>query len=95
MQLKQLISVQGTDEASSSQLWFNLANIAVTSLYMYIGIRIGISIGIDANDAQMIESFTWLTLVYAGIVTGNKFANTLANLKFGGKKDDNPPRTTE
>lgn len=95
MSLKHLLTIGSSPFLSASQLWFHIANSAVTAVYLYLGIKIGIHIGIDANDAQMIDSFTWLTLVYAGIVTGNKFANTLANLKFGGNNDNSTKSTKQ
>lgn len=79
-----LFNING--RASSSQLWFHIVNLVVTILYLFIGIKIGLVIGINvANAAQLVDSFTWLTIAVAGIITGNKFANTLAHLKLGDK----------
>jgi hypothetical protein len=96
MNYKQLLTVGTTDIPSSSQLWFHLGNIAVVALYIYIGIKIALAVGNNSTASiGLIDSFCWLTGVVSGIITGNKFANTLLHLKYKDKEDERNADTTE
>lgn len=61
---------------SSSKLWFNIANTVVTLSY------IAMAYAIYKMPTPAITDFTWLTLVYSGIVTTNKFANKFLDYKY-------------
>jgi hypothetical protein len=88
MDIKQLLTVGDSTSPSSSQLWFHLTNIVILSVYLFIGFKVGLLIkeGV-ANAPQLIDSIMWLTGVISGIITGNKFANVIAKLKWGPKND--------
>jgi hypothetical protein len=64
------------DKLSSSALWFHIANIAVTLMYFLMGFTV------YHMSTPNIMDFAILTGVYAGIVTGNKFANTFLSYKY-------------
>jgi len=88
MDFKQLLTAGISDAPSSSQLWFHLVNLAVLVVYLFIGIKVAYHIAPEAaNSAGLIDSVTWLTLVISGIITSNKFANMLVNLKLGNNKN--------
>lgn len=70
-----------SDKLSSSALWFHIANIAVTIVYVLVGWAV------FKMPAPNIEGLSILTAVYAGIVTGNKFANTFLTYKFAAGKE--------
>ena len=85
----------GSDSPSSSQLWFHIINLAILILYIFIGIRVGLVIEVKtANVSSMIDSFAILTAVVSGIITGNKFANILVNLKYGSKNANDITKPT-
>ena len=65
-----------SDKLSSSALWFHVANMAVTLMYFLMGITV------YHMTVPNIMDFAILTGVYAGIVTGNKFANTFLSYKY-------------
>ncbi len=85
---KQLLTVGDSENPSSSQLWFHIMNTAILFIYLFLGIKVGliINVGVD-NAPQLIDSMMWLTGIVSGIITGNKFANMIANLKFGAKEN--------
>jgi hypothetical protein len=86
MDYKQLLTQGDSDIPSSSVLWFHLANAAVLVVYLFIGLKVAYLISTSAaNAAALVDSVAWLTLIISGIITGNKFANNLANLKLGNK----------
>lgn len=62
---------------SSSKLWFNLFNTVATVIFAMLGYA--------ASKATPLplESFAWLTLVMAGVITTNKFANRFLEYKYG------------
>lgn len=62
---------------SSSKLWFNISNVAIVSMYIILGLAAA-----KASPIPL-ESFAWLTLVMAGVVTANKFANKFLEYKYG------------
>jgi hypothetical protein len=62
---------------SSSKLWFNIFNVCATTMYVMIGLA-----ATKANPLP-IEPFAWLTLVMAGVITTNKFANKFLEYKYG------------
>ena len=77
--IRGIIQTSPEDETwSSSKLWFHIANTAITIIYVWIGVAVA------RSPLLPIESFTWLTLVFAGVVTANKFANSFLNVKYGG-----------
>ena len=92
MDLKQLFTVGDSTSPSSSQLWFHLVNIGVMVIYLLIGYKVAMLIPVDAAHAsQLIDSMIWFTGVISGIITSNKFANVVANLKLGNNnKNANP-----
>lgn len=62
---------------SSSKLWFNLFNTAATVMYVMLGWA-------AAKEHPLpLEAFAWLTLVMAGVITTNKFANKFLEYKYG------------
>jgi hypothetical protein len=62
---------------SSSKLWFNTFNLVATVIYAMLGWAAA-----HANPLPL-ESFAWLTLVMAGVITTNKFANKFLEYKYG------------
>lgn len=62
---------------SSSKLWFNVFNTVATVIFAMLGYA--------ASKASPLplESFAWLTLVMAGVITTNKFANKFLEYKYG------------
>lgn len=62
---------------SSSKLWFNLFNAVATGIYAMMGYYAARATPIP------LEQFAWLTLVLAGIITSNKFANKFLEYKYG------------
>jgi len=66
-------------ELSSSYLWYNLINAAVTIAYIFISYRVAMSANPD------LEGFAFLTLVVSAVVTGNKFANKVLEYRYGGR----------
>lgn len=89
MDLKQLVTVGDSQSPSSSQLWFHIINIAILAIYLFIGYKVGMLVGANAlNASQLIDSIVLFTLVVSGIITSNKFANMLVNLKYGNKNDN-------
>lgn len=96
MNYKQLLTAGNSESPSSSVLWFHLVNTAVLVVYLFIGLKVAYLISTSAVNAPMlIDSVTWLTLVISGIITGNKFANNLANLKLGNKNAGNSTDNTQ
>lgn len=75
-----LLKTGDSDKLSSSALWFHIANIAVSIVYIALGIAV------YKMTIPNIEGMAILTAVYAGIVTGNKFANTFLSYKYGNKE---------
>lgn len=88
MDLKQLFTVGDTSSPSASQLWFHLTNLAILVVYLFVGYKVGMMIreGIP-NASALLDSLIFLTLVISGIITSNKFANVLVNLKYGNNKN--------
>ena len=76
-----------SDKLSSSALWFHIANIAVSIVYIALGIAT------YKMQTPNIEGMAIFTAVYAGIVTGNKFANTFLSYKYAANKE--PPVVKE
>lgn len=62
---------------SSSRLWFNIANLAATAIYLYVGMNAALATPIN------LEGLSWYTLVYMGVVASNKFANKFLGAKYG------------
>lgn len=69
----------GSTEVSASKLWFNIANAAITTVYILLGYAVA------KMQNPLIADFAWLTLVYAGVVATNKFANKFLEYKYGAK----------
>jgi hypothetical protein len=80
----ELLKSGDSDKLSSSSLWFHLANIAVTIVYIMLGVAA------FKMQTPNIEGMAIFTGIYAGIVTGNKFANTFLSYKYGANKDTPP-----
>lgn len=95
MDLKQLLTVgPNSDTPSSSVLWFHLMNLAIWSLYIFLGIRIGMMITAGASTVPaLIDSMTTYTLVVSTIITGNKLANMFITMKYGNTNNATPPKT--
>lgn len=72
-----IIKSEDGSRYSSSRLWFNLANLAATAAYCYASYNASI------KDPINLEGLAWYTLVYMGVVTGNKFANKFLGAKYG------------
>lgn len=68
-----------TELVSSSKFWFNIANLAITITYILLGYAVA------KMQNPLIADFAWLTLVYAGVVATNKFANKFLEYKYGSK----------
>lgn len=79
--LRDIVTSDARDSVavSSSKVWFNIANIAMTIVYLLLGYAVS-KMAIPA-----IGDFAWLTLVYSGVVTTNKFANKFLDIKYAGK----------
>ena len=89
MSIKQIFTVGDSEQPSASQIWFHVINILVAGVYLFIGIRVGLLIKEGViNAPQLIDSLVFFTLVISGLITGNKFANMLVNLKYGKKEDE-------
>jgi hypothetical protein len=69
---------------STSKLWFNIANVAIVTIYCMIGYNV------SQSTEPNIEGMAWLTLVMAGVVTANKFATKFLGYKYRG---NNPEET--
>lgn len=96
MDFKQLLTQGTSNVPSSSQLWFHLVNLAVLVVYLFIGLKVAYLISTSAaNAAALVDSVTWLTLVISGLITGNKFATNLMNMKWGNKDANISTDTTK
>ncbi len=60
---------------SSSRLWFNIANTAATTVFLYVCFKAAQVSPIN------LDGLSWYTLVYMGVVSGNKFANKFLETK--------------
>ena len=61
---------------SASYLWFKIVNCCICVAYMML------TWNVSHQATPNLEGFAWLTLVIAGIITGNKFANKLLEYKY-------------
>lgn len=77
MKLADLVRDSPDSKLSSSRFWFNIANLAATAAYCYVCFKTAQNPSID------LEGLAWYTLVYMGVVTGNKFANKFLGAKYG------------
>ena len=78
--LAQLFARKDEDgNVSTTYLWYNLINAAVTMAYIFISYRVAMSADPD------LEGFAFLTLVVSAVVTGNKFANKVLEYRYGGR----------
>lgn len=80
-QLSQFVKSEDGTKFSSSRLWFHLANAVATGVYIYASYHAAIATTIN------LEGLAWYTLVYMGLVTGNKFANKFLSARYGGSND--------
>jgi hypothetical protein len=88
MAIKDLITGTDNKTLSSSQTWFTIIHIAITICYIAIGYNVAKHVATNpASAANLLDSFGWFTLIVSGIITGNKFANKLAELKLGKQND--------
>lgn len=71
---------------SSSKFWFNIANGAITIVYLMLGYSL-----MNMQNPP-VGDFAWLTLVYSGVVATNKFANKFLDYKYGGGKAEEEPK---
>ena len=76
MPLIDLVRDSPDSKLSSSRFWFNIANVVATVAYGYICFKVAQNSEID------LEGLAWYTLVYMGVVTGNKFANKFLTAKY-------------
>lgn len=74
--LMELLQSGENTKLSSSTLWFHIANIAVSIVYIILGIAV------YKMPVPNIEGMAVFTAVYAGIVTSNKFANAFLSYKY-------------
>ena len=74
--LMELLQSGDSTKLSSSTLWFHIANIAVSVVYIILGIAV------YKMPVPNIEGMAVFTAVYAGIVTSNKFANAFLSYKY-------------
>jgi NhaP-type Na+/H+ or K+/H+ antiporter len=72
----ELLQSGESTKLSSSTLWFHIANIAVSIVYIMLGIAV------YKMPTPNIEGMAIFTAVYAGIVTSNKFANAFLSYKY-------------
>ena len=79
VKLSEFIKDEPDAKLSSSRLWFNVANLAATAAYCYASFNAANNIPIN------LEGLAWYTLVYMGVVTGNKFANKFVEKKYATK----------
>lgn len=79
--LVDLIKDSPDAKLSSSRVWFNVANLAATGIYLYASFNAANSTSID------LDGLAWYTLVYMGVVTGNKFANKFLATRYGSSND--------
>ena len=75
--LAELVKDAPDAKLSSSRVWFNAANLAATAVYGYTCYQAAMQAPIN------LEGIAIYTLVYVGIVTGNKFANKFVEKKYG------------
>lgn len=93
MSLKDLVTGSDNKTLSSSQVWFHIVHAIIILCYAAIGYNVARHVYTSPNTAAaLLDSFGWFTLIVAGIITSNKFANKLVELKMG-KKDDNSTTT--
>ena len=94
MSLKDLVTGPDNRTLSSSQVWFHIVYGVIMLCYAAIGYNVARHVYTSPNTAaSLLDSFGWFTLIVAGIVTSNKFANKLMELRMG-KKDDNNNNNT-
>lgn len=78
--LTDLVKDSPDAKLSSSRVWFNVANLAATAAYCYASYNAA-----NYNPINL-EGLAWYTLVYMGVVTGNKFANKFVEKKYGSRE---------
>lgn len=89
MDIKQLLTVGNSNTPSSSQLWFHIANAVILGIYLFIGIKLGLLLTATGTPSpQLFDSLVWYTAIVSGIITSNKFANILINLKYSKDRKD-------
>jgi hypothetical protein len=92
MAIKDLLTGTDNKTLSSSQLWFHIVYGGIMICYMAIGFNVTRHIFNSPQTASgLLDSFGWFTLIVAGIVTSNKFANKLIELKIGKQNDTTTP----
>lgn len=74
--VSELFHSERSDKFSATYFWFNIANLAVTVMYVLIGWAVFKSAQPNVMD------YAVYTALYAGIVTGNKIAARVIDGKF-------------
>jgi hypothetical protein len=87
--LVEFIKDSPDSKLSSSRLWFNVANLVATLVYLYVGYYAVKDSPID------ITGLAWYSLVYMGVVTGNKFANKVISARYNAVPQANQQKDTE
>lgn len=63
---------------SSANLWLHIGNAAITVCYVWI-VQAAIKI-----PPIPLDGLAFFTLVFGGLITGNKLAHKFMNMKYGG-----------
>lgn len=88
MALKELVTGPDNKTLSSSQIWFHIVYGVIMICYAAIGYNVARHVYTSPDTAaSLLDSFGWFTLIVAGIVTSNKFANKFMELKIGKQND--------
>jgi hypothetical protein len=77
MAIVDIVKDEPGGKLSSSRVWFNIANTAATTVFLYASYKASLATTVN------LEGLAWYTLAYMGIVTGNKFANKFLGAKYG------------
>jgi len=90
MKLKDLVVSDAPDYEgmSSSKVWFNVANGAITIAYLVM------TYAVAKMAEPAVADFAWLTLVFAGVVATNKFANKFLDYKYSLNRTETTTETT-
>lgn len=83
--LKDLFCTEGTSTISSSKFWFNITNLVVLVVYSGISYKYFTVL----TEAGSLDGIAMFTAVIAGIVTGNKIANSIVKKRYA-----EPPQYT-
>jgi hypothetical protein len=70
------------EKLSSSQIWFNIANLCVTTMYILLGVAV-----YHSTDPNIMD-YGIFTAIYAGIVTGNKVASRFLSYRYSAQENE-------